>query len=80
MKGKDNNFKDVSVRRQKVALLWLINNNLHYKYVKINHYSLNCLPVNGIPHDLTSVEREDADRQNLEADFGPQNAEDIACL
>ena len=79
MKGKDNNFKDVSVRRQKVAdaLLWLINNNPHYKDVKINHYSLNCLPVNGIPHDLTSVEREDADGQNLEADFGPQNAEDI---
>ena len=79
MKGKDNNFKDVSVRRQKVAdaLLWLINNNPDYKDVKINHYSLNCLPVNGIPHDLTSVEREDADGQNLEADFGPQNAEDI---
>ena len=79
MKGKDNNFKDVSVRRQKVAdaLLWLINNNPHCKDVKINHYSLKCLPVNGIPHDLTSVERGDADGQNLEADFGPQNAEDI---
>ena len=37
MEGKDNNFKDVSVRRQKVAdaLLWLINNNPHYKDVKL---------------------------------------------
>ena len=33
MKGKDNNFKDVTVRRQNVAdaLQWLINNNPHYK-------------------------------------------------
>ena len=66
MKGKDNKFKDVSVRRQKIAdaLLWLINNHQHYKDVKINQYSLNCLPVHGIPHDLISVEREDADSQN----------------
>ena len=58
MKGKDNNFKDVSVRRQKIAdaLLWLINNHQHYKDVKINQYSFYCLPVHGIPHDLISVE------------------------
>ena len=33
MKGKDNSFKDVTVRRQNVAdaLHWLINNNPYYK-------------------------------------------------
>ena len=77
MKGKANNFKDVSVRRQKVAdaLLWLINNNPHYKDVKLNKDSLNCLPNHGVPHDLTSVQREDPD---TELDFGHGNAtEDI---
>ena len=36
IKGKDNNFKDVSVRRQHVAdaLYWLINNNPHYSDVQ----------------------------------------------
>ena len=78
MKGKDNSFKDVSVRRQKVAdaLLWLINNNPHYKDVKINQHSLNNLPDHGVPHDIISVETEDVHTETCEPDFGPQNAED----
>ena len=80
MEGEDNNFKDVSVRRQKVAdaLLWLINNNPHYKDVKLNKDILNCLPNHSVPHDLTSVQREDADTENSELDFGTGNTtEDI---
>ena len=78
MKGKDNSFKDVSVRRQKVAdaLLWLINNNPHYKDVKINQHSLNNLPDHGVPHDIISVETNDVHTETCEPDFGPQNAED----
>jgi hypothetical protein len=32
VKGKENTFKDVTVRKQKVhnALVWFINNNPHY--------------------------------------------------
>ena len=44
MKGKNNTFKDVNVRRQNVmdALQWLINNNPLYKDVHLNH---DCLKV-----------------------------------
>ncbi len=58
MKGKDNTFKDVIVRRQKVlgALVWLINNNLLYKNVKINEHALELLPVDGVPSDIMTIE------------------------
>ena len=79
MKGKDNNFKDVSVRRQNVtdALHWLINNNPHYSDVQVNPHSLNSLPENGVPHDLISVETENDGRDSLDPDLGPQNEDDI---
>ncbi len=58
MKGKDNTFKDVNVRRQKVlgALVWLINNNPLYKDVKINEHALELLPVDGVPSDIMTIE------------------------
>lgn len=79
MKGKDNNFKDVSVRRQNVAnaLRWLINNNPHYSDVQVNLHSLNSLPENGVPHDLISVETENDDSDCHDPDLGPQNEDDI---
>ena len=60
VKGKDNTFKDVTVRKQKVhnALLWLIN-NAYYAELKINEDALNALPKNGVPADLMVVETED---------------------
>lgn len=78
MKGKDNSFKDITVRKKKVAeaLDWLIQNNPHYKGVKVNRHSLNCLPEHGVPHDLASVERDNGDNETFELDFGPQNTED----
>jgi len=79
VKTKDNNFKDLFVRRERVAdaLLWLISNNPYYKDVKIYQYSSNCLPKHGIPHDLILVERENEDSQCSEPDLGPQNEEHI---
>ena len=60
VKGKDNTFKDVTVRKQKVhnALLWLIN-NAYYAELKINEDALNALPKKGVPADLMVVETED---------------------
>ena len=60
VKGKDNSFKDVTVRREKVhnALLWLVQNNSHYAELEINEDALNLLPENGTPADLTTVDTE----------------------
>ena len=61
VKGKDNTFKDVTVRKQKVhnALLWLKNNNPHYSEVLINNQVLNSLPENGVPPEFMTVETND---------------------
>lgn len=60
MKGRDNNFKDLSVQGQNVAgaLDWLGKNNPHYKDMTIHNHSLNSLPIHGTPDDLLSVETE----------------------
>ena len=60
MKGRDNTFKDVKVRREKVhnALLWLVRNNPHYRDVTINQHALESLPINGVPSDITTVESD----------------------
>ena len=48
VKGKEDTFRDVTVRREKVykALLWLIDNNPQFQDVQINMISLNSLPEN----------------------------------
>ena len=76
VKGRDNTFKDVNVRRQKVldALLWLTQNNPHYKGVEINAHALESLPVNGMPSDILAVEtNDDITDDNAELDTGPSN-------
>ena len=67
MKGKDNNFKHVTVRRQAVAdaLQWLIQNNPHYKGVVVNQDSLNLLPENGIPQERLTVDTKNTDENYL---------------
>ena len=74
-KGKDNTFKDVTVRREKVhnALLWLICNNPHYAELQINEEALNSLPDNGVPPDLMAVETEHeiSSDDSETADLGP---------
>ncbi|XP_028394509.1 uncharacterized protein LOC114518706 [Dendronephthya gigantea] len=61
VKGKDNTFQDVRVRKQKVysALVWLVNNNPHYSEILINDHALHSLPENGVPPELMTVETND---------------------
>ena len=58
IKGKDNTFKDVKVRREKVhhALLWALRNNPHYSIVTINQRALESLPIDSVPSDIITVE------------------------
>ena len=58
VKGGENTFKDVRVRKQNVrnALVWLINNNPHYSELLINQDALNSLPEN-IWSQMTIVPR-----------------------
>ena len=75
VKGKDNSFRDVSVRREKVhnALLWLVQNNPHYAELEINEDALNSLPENGIPANLMTVETENEiiSNDDVMSDLGP---------
>ncbi|CAB4020009.1 Hypothetical predicted protein [Paramuricea clavata] len=74
-KGRENTFRDVTVRKQKVhnALVWLINNNPHYSELLINEDALNSLPENGVPPDLMTVETDDdiVSDDNCFPDVGP---------
>ena len=60
MKGKENTFKDVIVRRAKVetALNWLTQNNPQYQNLKLNSKILNSLPECGVPSQLQTIETE----------------------
>ncbi len=74
VKGRDNTFKDVTVRREKVhnALLWLMHNNPHYADLQIDEDALNSLPENGIPADLMTVETESGiTSDDVMSDLGP---------
>ncbi|CAB3990258.1 Hypothetical predicted protein, partial [Paramuricea clavata] len=74
-KGRENTFRDVTVRKQKVdnALVWLINNNPHYSELLINQDALNSLPENGVPPGLMTVETDDdiVSDDNCSPDVGP---------
>ena len=75
VKGKDNTFKDVTVRKQKVhdALVWLIRNNPLYSEVTEDVNALNLLPDNGVLPDLITVETDDDIVSDIETctDVGP---------
>ncbi len=75
VKGKDNTFKDVTVRREKVhnALLWLIHNNPYYAEIEINAEALNSLPENGVAPDLMTIgtEAEIVTDDSAMPDMGP---------
>ena len=61
MKGKENTVKHVRVRREKVhaALWWLFTNNPYYQGLEINLEALNCLPEDGMPSDLLTINTEE---------------------
>ena len=68
MKGKDNTFKDVIVRKKNVelALAWLIKHNPQYHDVNVNVSVLDTLPVNGVPSDLQIIETTNDPEGNFE--------------
>ena len=78
VKGRDNTFKDVTVRKQKVhnALVWLINNNPQYFEVLVNEDALNILPEFGAPSELMTVETDDdiMSDDDCSTDVGPPTA------
>jgi hypothetical protein len=75
VKGKNDTFKDVTVRKQKVheALLWLIQNNPYYSDLQVNEDALNLLPENGVPQNLMTVATDDdiVLDDNCSPDVGP---------
>ena len=73
VKGKDNTFKDVTVRKEKVhkALLWLIRNNPHYSDVTFDEDALNLLPESDLLPDLKTVETDDDVISDNNCDVGP---------
>ena len=74
VKARNDTFKDVNVRRQKIsdASAWLIQNNPHYSDVQIDHEALNALPDNDTPSDLLTVETDESvNYDNNEPDLGP---------
>jgi len=80
IKGKDNNSKDFTVRRQKVsdALYWLTGvnddgepNNHLYQTVKIDKVALQALPENGSLPELTKIECADDSTTEIDVDVGP---------
>lgn len=77
IKGKDNNSKDFTVRRQKVsdALYWLTGvnddgepNNHLYQTVKIDKVALQALPENGSLPELTKIECADDSTTEIDVD------------
>ena len=73
--GKDNNYKDLIVRKEKIsmALHWLVEHNPVYKDIEIDYNCLSSLPTEGIPGDLqkiccgeTSENEIDPDRRPLD--------------
>ena len=73
VKGRDNTFKDVTVRKQRVynALVWLINNNPQYSEVLVNEGALNILPENYLPSEIMTVETDiDIVSDDCSPDFG----------
>ena len=82
MKGTNNTFKDVRVRRKRVqhALNWLIANNPCYKMLDINFDALAILPEDGIPDDFMSLHTTEQENENdtCHYDQGPcVNDEDL---
>ena len=77
--GKDNTFKDLTVRREKVscALHCLVQHNDVYKDVTIDYDSLDSLPSEGIPSDLHQISFENSKGDKIDPDRGPLDVDEI---
>jgi len=69
-----NRYKDFKVNRDKILkwLIWLKNNNKHYKDITINFDALSTLPADGsIFNDLCSYDVDDKAEDEAGLDDGP---------
>ena len=74
VKGKDNTYKDLTVRREKVscALHWLVQHNPVYKDITIDYELLALLPSDGIPTELHKIYcTENSKDDAIDPDRGP---------
>ena len=74
VKGKDNTYKDLTVRREKVscALHWLVQHNPVYKDITIDYELLAFLPSDGIPTELRKIYcTENSKDDEIDPDRGP---------
>jgi len=80
IKGKDNAYKDLTVRREKVscALHWLVQHNPVYKNITIDYDCLSSLPCEGIPKELHHIDciTNNKDRE-IDPDRGPLDVNEI---
>ena len=75
VKGKDNTYKDLTVRREKVscALHWLVKHNPVYQNITIDYACLSSLPSEGIPSELHQIDCiENNKDKEIDPDRGPQ--------
>ena len=81
VKGKDDVFKDLRVRRKAVstALHGLVQYNPAYKDVTINYDCLASLPLEEIPNDLQKLYcSENCDYNEIDPDRGPFDADEMS--
>ena len=80
VKGKDNTYKDLTVRREKVscALHWLVQHNPVYKNITIDYDCLSSLPSEGIPSELHQIDCiENTKDKEMDPDRGPLDVNEI---
>ena len=80
VKGKDNTYKDLTVRREKVscALHWLVQHNPVYKNILIDYDCLSSLPSDGIPSELHQIDCiENNKDKDIDPDRGPLDINEI---
>ena len=74
--GKQKEFK-VDGTKIRDALLWLIENNPYYKFIKINETNLQEYPENGgIITDVRIIEVESNDKEKEPSVWNPNLVED----
>ena len=74
VKGKDNTYKDLTVRREKVscALHWLVQHNPVHKDTTTDYEFLALLPSDGIPTELHKIDcTENSKDDEIDPDRGP---------
>jgi len=74
VKGKDNTYKDLTVRCEKVscALHWVVQHNPVYNDITIDYELLALLPYDGIPTELHKIDcTEHSKNDEIDPDRGP---------